>query len=122
VIDRAITHAGLTAGSCRTKTIPLVGAPARPDSAPTDGLPASLVSRYGGLAPAVLSAATVSDPLAPIAEGIDITRAEIEYAVTAEGALDVSDVLDRRTRIGLVAAHADKARPAIEEIVADALR
>nr|WP_079178601.1 glycerol-3-phosphate dehydrogenase C-terminal domain-containing protein [Mycobacterium tuberculosis] len=30
------------------------------------------------------------------------TRAEFEYAVTHEGALDVDDILDRRTRIGLV--------------------
>jgi glycerol-3-phosphate dehydrogenase len=69
----------------------------------------------------VLKTATVTDPLAPIAEGIDITRAEIEYAVTHEGALDVSDVLDRRTRIGLVRTDADKARSAIEEIVTAAL-
>lgn len=117
VVDRAIAHAGLTAAPCRTKTIPLVGAPARADSAPTGGLPASLVSRYGGLAEAVLEAASVPDASAPVADGIDITRAEIEYAVTHEGALDVSDVLDRRTRIGLVRADADRARAAIEDIV-----
>ena len=122
VIDRAITHAGLTAEPCRTKTIPLVGAPARPDSAPTHGLPASLVSRYGGLAAAVLESASVADPSAPIAAGIDITRAEIEYAVTHEGAMDVSDVLDRRTRIGLVAADADRARAAVQAIVTAAGR
>jgi glycerol-3-phosphate dehydrogenase len=122
VLDRAVAHAGLTAGPCRTKTIPLVGAPAHSDSAPTAGLPASLVSRYGGLAPVVLSSATVADRAAPIGDGIDITRAEVEYAVTAEGALDVSDVLDRRTRIGLVRADADKARAAIEEIVGASLR
>ena len=120
VVDRAVSHAGLTAAPCRTKTIPLVGAPARADSAATVGLPGSLVSRYGGLAAAVLGAATVADPRAPVADGIDVTRAEIEYAVTHEGALDVSDVLDRRTRIGLVQADADKARPAVEEIVAAA--
>jgi glycerol-3-phosphate dehydrogenase len=117
VTSRSLAHAGLYAQPCRTKTIPLVGAPARPDSAATDGLPASLVSRYGGLAPAVLATATVTDPSAPIADGIDITRAEIEYAVTAEGALDVSDVLDRRTRIGLVRADRERAEAAVEEIV-----
>ncbi len=56
-------------------------------------------------------------PLAPIADGIDVTRAEIEYAVTHEGALDVADVLDRRTRIGLVAADAERCRAAVTEIV-----
>ena len=65
----------------------------------------------------VVASATVSDPLAPIADGIDVTRAEIEYAVTHEGALDVPDVLDRRTRIGLVQADADRAHEAIADIV-----
>jgi glycerol-3-phosphate dehydrogenase len=69
----------------------------------------------------VVAAATVADPLGAIADGIDVTRAEIEYAVTHEGALTVSDVLDRRTRIGLVRADADRARAAVEEIVATAL-
>jgi glycerol-3-phosphate dehydrogenase len=63
----------------------------------------------------------VPDPLGAVAPGIDVTRAEIEYAVTHEGALDAADVLDRRTRIGLVAADADRARTAIEEIVAATL-
>jgi glycerol-3-phosphate dehydrogenase len=122
VVDRAVAVAGLRAASCRTKTIPLIGAPARPDSAPSDGLPASLVARYGGLAREVVSSATVAEPLAPVADGVDVTRAEIEYAVTHEAALDAADVLDRRTRIGLVRADADRARPAVEEIVAAALR
>jgi glycerol-3-phosphate dehydrogenase len=117
VVDRAVAHAGLTASPCRTKDIPVIGAPARPDSVPTDGLPASLVSRHGGLSKEVIASATVPEPLAPIADGIDVTRAEIEYAVTHEGALDVSDVLHRRTRIGLVRADAERAQSAIEEIV-----
>ncbi|MDT4911247.1 MAG: glycerol-3-phosphate dehydrogenase [Pseudonocardiales bacterium] len=118
VVDRAVAVAGLAATPCRTKTIPLVGAPARPDSTGVAGLPDSLVARHGGLSRAVVDAATVAEPLAPIAEGIDVTRAEIEYAVTHEGALDGSDVLDRRTRIGLVPADADRARAAVEDILA----
>ena len=43
-----------------------------------------------------------------MADGIDVTRAEFEYAVTHEGALDVDDIVDRRTRIGLV--HSDRER------------
>jgi glycerol-3-phosphate dehydrogenase len=121
VVDRAVAEAGLSAAACRTKTIALVGAPARADSAATDGLPASLVARHGGLSRVVVDAATVAEPLAAIAPGIDVTRAEIEYAVTHEGALDVADVLDRRTRIGLVAADADRARAAVEEILAAAV-
>jgi glycerol-3-phosphate dehydrogenase len=121
VLDRAITEAGLGAVPCRTRDVPLVGAPSRPDSSGTIELPASLVARYGGEARRVVRSATVTNPLGAIAEGIDVTRAEIEYAVTHEGALDVSDVLDRRTRIGLVSADAERARTAVEEIVAAAL-
>jgi glycerol-3-phosphate dehydrogenase len=42
--------------------------------------------------------------------------------VTHEGALDVADVLDRRTRIGLVRADAERSRAAVEEIVAATAR
>jgi glycerol-3-phosphate dehydrogenase len=109
--------AGLAAMPCRTRELPLIGAPTHPDSLTTAGLPTPLVARYGGASRSVLDAATVDRPLDPIAEGIDVTRAEIEFAVTHEGALDVDDVLHRRTRIGLVAADADRARPAVADIV-----
>jgi len=118
-VDAAVRARGLTAGPCRTGLLPLVGAPGHRDSAsPSTGLPTSLIARHGGAARAVLDAATVARPLEPIGEGIDVTRAEVEYAVTHEGALDPSDVLDRRTRIGLVRADADRARPAVTEILA----
>jgi glycerol-3-phosphate dehydrogenase len=121
VVDAAVASAGLSARPCSTRTLPLVGAPARADSQPTAGLPASLVARHGGLAREVVDSAAVADPFAPIADGLDVTRAEIAYAVTHEGALDVSDVLDRRTRIGLVPADADRARAAVEAILIDTL-
>lgn len=57
-------------------------------------------------------------PLAPVAEGIDVTRAEFEFAVTHEGALDVGDILDRRTRIGLVATDRERAVGAAEKFLA----
>ncbi|MHC3368057.1 glycerol-3-phosphate dehydrogenase C-terminal domain-containing protein [Rhodococcus aetherivorans] len=77
---------------------PLVGA-ATPAVLRTVAAPANLVRRYGTEA-ALLAA----DPrrLEPIVPGLDISRAELEFAVTHEGALDVDDILDRRTRIGLV--------------------
>jgi glycerol-3-phosphate dehydrogenase len=121
-IDRVVSVAGLPAGPCRTASLPIIGAPTRGDSAPTAGLPASLVARYGGSGREVLDAATVADPLGQVAEGIEVTRAEIEYGVTHEGALDAADILDRRTRIGLVALDAERARAAVEEIVESALR
>ncbi|WP_371494235.1 glycerol-3-phosphate dehydrogenase/oxidase [Kitasatospora sp. NBC_00374] len=121
-VDFVLRARGGAVPPCRTARLPLVGAPGHPDSRPLpDGaLPASLLARHGGAARAVLESARLPRPLEPVAEGIDVTRAEIEYAVTHEGALDAADVLDRRTRIGLVAADADRARAAVEEIV-DAL-
>ena len=53
-----------------------------------------------------------------MADGIDVTRAEFEFAVTHEGALDVGDILDRRTRIGLVEADRDRAVGAAREFLA----
>ena len=97
--------ARLAAGACRTRNLPLVGAPANPGrdaAASTTELPASLVARYGAEAANVIAAATCERPTDPVADGIDVIRAEFEYAVTHEGALDVDDILDRRTRIGLV--------------------
>jgi glycerol-3-phosphate dehydrogenase len=41
--------------------------------------------------------------LEQVAPGIDVTAAEFAFAITHEGALDTDDLLDRRTRIGLVA-------------------
>ncbi|MEV0534452.1 glycerol-3-phosphate dehydrogenase/oxidase [Kitasatospora sp. NPDC050463] len=115
-VDTAVRLRGLPARACWTARLPLVGAPGHRDSrpAPEGGVPASLLARHGGAAREVLAAGGAE----PIAEGIDVTRAEIAYAVTHEGALDASDVLDRRTRIGLVAADAARARAAVEEIVA----
>jgi glycerol-3-phosphate dehydrogenase len=106
VLDRAIEMRGLTAGECRTRNLPLVGAPANPGStvAPMAGLPESLVLRYGAEAAHVIAVATCERPVDPVADGIDVIRAEFEYAITHEGALTVDDIVDRRTRIGLVAA------------------
>lgn len=104
VLDHAVRARHLRAANCRTRNLPLIGAPGNPGTAsgPTAGLPESLVLRYGAEAPRVLAAATCARAGEPVAEGIDVTRAEFEFAVTHEGALTVDDILDRRTRIGLV--------------------
>jgi glycerol-3-phosphate dehydrogenase len=104
VLDRAVRLRHLRAASCRTHNLPLIGAPSNPGPAAgaPDGLPQSLVARYGAEAPHVIASATCERPTERVAEGIDVTRAEFEYAVTHECALDVDDILDRRTRIGLV--------------------
>ncbi|MGB3894766.1 MAG: glycerol-3-phosphate dehydrogenase/oxidase, partial [Mycolicibacter sinensis] len=105
VLDRAVRSRGLGAGPCRTRDMPLIGAPENPGSPTplTADLPESLVLRYGAEAANVLAAATCERPAEAVAEGIDVIRAEFEYAVSHEGALTVEDILDRRTRIGLVA-------------------
>ena len=83
------------------------------------GLPPSLVARYGAEAPNVSRRGRTPDR--PVADGIDVTRAEFEYAVTHEGALAVDDMLDRRTRIGLVRADRDRVVGVAEEILSCAM-
>ena len=120
VLDRTVAQRGLTAGACRTRNLPLVGAPSNPVAtlrSPVE-LPSSLVARYGAEAPNVIAAASCERPIEPVAEGIDVTRAEFEYAVTHEGALTVDDVVDRRTRIGLVEADRARVLAVAEELLA----
>ncbi|MEE1927406.1 glycerol-3-phosphate dehydrogenase/oxidase [Streptomyces sp. TRM 70351] len=99
-VDTACANAALAAGPCRTRNLPLVGA-AAPAALARVRAPARLVARYGTEAPAVLAEAG-GDPalLAPVAAGV--TGAELRWAVRHEGALDDADLLERRTRIGLV--------------------
>jgi glycerol-3-phosphate dehydrogenase len=120
VLDRAIALRGLAAGACRTRNLPLVGAPANAGStvAPMAGLPESLVLRYGAEAANVIAAATCERPADPVADGIDVIRAEFEYAITHEGALTVDDIVDRRTRIGLVAADRERAVGVAQQLLA----
>ncbi|NUT99059.1 MAG: glycerol-3-phosphate dehydrogenase/oxidase [Saccharothrix sp.] len=73
----AVDATGLTTVPCRTKSLPLVG------SGVATG-PVELVARYG----------TEAGKVAEIGE--------VAWAVRHEGALDADDVLDRRTRTGLV--------------------
>ena len=119
VLDRAIQLRKLDAGKCQTRNLPLVGAPANPGSttAPMAGLPKSLVLRFGAEAANVIAAATCERPAESVAGGIDVTRAEFEYAITHEGALTVEDIVDRRTRIGLVASDRDRVTGAAEELL-----
>jgi len=124
VLNRAISLRQLHAADCRTRNLPLVGAPAnpgpgcRPQQGPGAQLPVSLVARYGAEAPNVIATATCERPTEPVAEGIDVTRAEFEYAVTHECALDVDDILDRRTRIGLVPRDRERVVTVAEEFLA----
>ncbi len=126
-VDAAVDHAGLTAAACRTRTLPLLGAAPRPVLAASEA-PARLVRRYGTDADLVLDNARavtgMSDEelLAPIAEGVPATLAELVFGVTHEGAADVDDLLDRRTRVGLVPDDRARAVPAAERALAVSLR
>ncbi|MGZ3140992.1 glycerol-3-phosphate dehydrogenase/oxidase [Lentzea chajnantorensis] len=55
-------------------------------------------------------------PTTPIAPGV--TEADVLHAVRHEGALTADDVLDRRTRIGLVPADRARAEPEIAKLLA----
>lgn len=113
-VDAAVARLRTPAGPCRTASLPLVGASRRRNPAP-----ATLVARYGSEA-ADLVAAAAPDALQPIADGIDVSAAELAYGVSHEGALDADDLLDRRTRVGLVQADRERAMPAARAAVQDA--
>ncbi len=49
--------------------------------------------------------------------GYPVTGAEVLWAVRHEGALDAEDVLDRRTRIGLVPADRAAASDAVRALL-----
>ncbi|WP_319433158.1 glycerol-3-phosphate dehydrogenase/oxidase [Mycobacterium sp. RTGN5] len=121
-LDRALTARSITAQPCRTRNLPLVGAPANPVATlrTTSHLPSSLVARYGAESPNVIASARCDRPTDPVADGIDVTRAEFEFAVTHEGALSADDIVDRRTRIGLVEADRDRALAVAEDLLARA--
>lgn len=106
----------ISSETCRTKDIPLVGA--GPVGKPPEGTPDWVRERYGSEAAAVVNSCALERPLERVADGIDVTRAEFAWAVTHEGALTVSDILDRRTRVGLVDSDREAALPAAEEALA----
>lgn len=117
-VDVALAATSVNAGPCRTRRLPLVGAASRAELAKLTA-PQRLVRRYGTEAHAVIAqAAGDTTLLEPIADGLDTTMAELMFAVRYEGALDESDLLDRRTRIGLAAADAELARPAAKSALA----
>ena len=116
-VDLLARRPGVEAGPCRTKSLPLVGA-ASP--AALAAVPAAnrLVRKYGAEAPAVLALAG-DDPLLldPIAPTVPTTRAELLFGLRHEGANNIDDLLERRTRIGLVPADRALAEPAAREVL-----
>jgi glycerol-3-phosphate dehydrogenase len=76
--------------------------------------PGRLVARYGTEAPLV----EALGPAAVIA-GRPETLGELRFAVRYEGARSVADLLDRRTRIGLVPADRARAVEVAEQVLAE---
>ncbi|GAA4444500.1 glycerol-3-phosphate dehydrogenase/oxidase [Phytohabitans houttuyneae] len=116
-IDAVVRRTGLPAGPCRTRSLPLPGA-GSPQHLAQVRAPRRLVARYGTEAPQVLAEAA-SQPwlLKPVAETSPVLGAELLWAVRHEGALDIDDLLDRRTRIGLVAANRAAALPTADHVL-----
>ncbi|MBO2453118.1 glycerol-3-phosphate dehydrogenase/oxidase [Actinomadura barringtoniae] len=112
--EDAVDAAFPDAAPSRTARIPLVGAAPQRELAGLNA-PRRLVQRYGTEAP-LLTALAREDAtlLEPVVPGLPVIGAELAWAVRHEGALDTSDLLDRRTRIGLVTADREAAGPAAE--------
>jgi glycerol-3-phosphate dehydrogenase len=118
----------LTDAPCTTHLLPLVGAGPVERGLAAD-LPDRLLRRFGAEAPAVAALAQ-GDPalLSPIAPDVPALGVEVIWALRAEGALAVDDILDGRLRLDLVPdwraaaapsalalvdAHADRGRVAL---------
>lgn len=158
-VDAVVSFRGLSAGPCRTRNFPLVGAPGyrrggaggagcagggagifgchespsgkTPDAgmAPHEtgkslghkvAVPKFLWLRFGREAARVVKSAVLDRPLGRVA-GLPLCRAEVEYAITHEGALSVDDILERRTRLTMIPEQAEAARSEVTEIF-EALR
>ncbi|SDY58147.1 C-terminal domain of alpha-glycerophosphate oxidase [Modestobacter sp. DSM 44400] len=111
-VDEVVAWYGRGARRSPTARLPLVGA-APPLALGRVDAPGRLVARYGTEAPLV--AALGSDP---VVEGRPETVGELRFAVRAEGVRTVADLLDRRTRIGLVPADRALAVPVASSVLA----
>jgi glycerol-3-phosphate dehydrogenase len=121
VVDRIAARPGVAAQPCRTHALPVVGAQSPQVRVP--GVPATLTRRYGSEGAAVLALADGRpELLEPIAPGVPVIGAEVAWAVRHEGALTLDDVLERRTRVGLVPAWRAAAEPVAAQLVAALLQ
>ncbi|MBP2321108.1 glycerol-3-phosphate dehydrogenase [Kibdelosporangium banguiense] len=105
----AVDATNLTATSARTKNIPLVGAASRTALGQIPA-PARLIAKYG--TEAVKVAALDPSPLHP-----SLTVGEVTWALEHEGALDASDILERRTRIALIPTEAEPLTQLVNALV-----
>ncbi|MBV9292092.1 MAG: glycerol-3-phosphate dehydrogenase/oxidase [Frankiales bacterium] len=105
-VDRVQRSLGVGT-ACVTKTLPLVGARSG------GGIdPPRLRRRFGGEAVEVAACG----PVEPVALGVPALKCEVGWAVSAEGATDVEDVM-RRLRLDVVPEWESAARPYVEEVM-----
>jgi glycerol-3-phosphate dehydrogenase len=114
-VDAVVARLGRGARRSPTARLPLVGAAPRA-ALERVAAPARLVARYGTEAPVV----EALGPAAVVA-GRPETVGELRFAVRHEGARTVADLLDRRTRIGLVPPDRERAVPVAEQVLAEEL-
>lgn len=106
----------ITDSPCRTSDIALIGAGPKPEA---QDVPERLWRRYGNEAPVVWSLADADPTLRePIADDVPVLGVELAFGAQFELALSPSDLLDRRTRIGLVPGDMASATPAAEAAIA----
>ena len=114
-VDAVVARLGRGAGRSLTGRLPLVGAAPAPALARVRAA-SRLVARYGTEAPGVEALGS-----AAVVAGRLETVGELRFAVRHEGARTVADLLDRRTRIGLVPADRALAVPVAEQVLAEEL-
>jgi glycerol-3-phosphate dehydrogenase len=112
-VDAVVARLGRGAPRSLTGRLPLLGAAPRP-VLDRVAAPQRLVARYGTEAPVV----EALGPAAVVA-GRPETVGELRFAVRYEGARTVADLLDRRTRFGLVPADRSRAVPVAEQVLAE---
>ncbi len=112
-VDAAVDAMGISAPPSCTDAVPLVGAVGfeamrnrRHRLAEESGVPVErverLLARYGSETPLLLDLISGQPELGePLPGTDDYVGAEIHFAVTHEGALHVTDVLTRRTRMSI---------------------
>jgi glycerol-3-phosphate dehydrogenase len=123
VVDAAVAGLGRAVAPSLTRHLPIHGAvgfrelwASRASLAPS--LPVErLLGRYGSAVTDLLAMVTRTPALAaPLTAAPGYLAAEVVYAVTHEGALDLDDVLSRRTRIAME--YPDFGSAAVEEVAA----
>ncbi|MFH8974485.1 glycerol-3-phosphate dehydrogenase/oxidase [Streptomyces sp. NPDC017890] len=119
-VDAAVAARRLGAGPSPTAALPLVGA-AAPHVLAALRAPRRLVRSHGTEAPAVQALADRDPRLGErVLPHHPVTGAELLWALRHEGALDEADLLDRRTRIGLVPEDRAAALEAVRGLVGEA--